>query len=149
MTTSIYLSMTVYFDTELMLLIERIGFIKRTSRALKFNVFFGVLAMLCVAMVLKDSHTREIWVSHPEYFTNMIYNFNKYCPSANLEWTDMGMIASFNHTSILFYIFGVVFGASSSMPNIKLLNWINTGIFKKLIRMGLAALIFGLIEIGA
>ena len=36
MLTSIYLSLTIYFDTELMQLVERIGFIKRTSRALKF-----------------------------------------------------------------------------------------------------------------
>ena len=54
----------------------------------------------------------------------------------------MGNSYTFNHSAQLFFLCGIGFGVSYSMTKINVLDWINTNIYYKFIRMVIAICVY-------
>ena len=54
----------------------------------------------------------------------------------------MGNSDTFDYSSIMFYMVGVIFGTSHSMTKIDFLAWIHTSLPLKMIRMAVAIVIY-------
>lgn len=61
-----YLYLVIQFDDDLMLLCEKIGFLKKSSRRWKFYNFVFYLALGLFAFVIASTR-RDFYVQHPEW----------------------------------------------------------------------------------
>ena len=66
----------------------------------------------------------------------------------NKSFVQLGNQATFEENTVLFFLIGIGFGTSYSMTKINLLDWNNTSVIKKVIRMVIASgIYFGIYEL--
>ena len=69
--TIIYLAVCIEFDNEIMALCEKIGFIRKTSRSMKFYLLFVIICLFIFASVLV-SGSDDVWVRKTNWMINII-----------------------------------------------------------------------------
>jgi hypothetical protein len=65
----LYLKVAIELDDELMLLCEKIGFVKKSSRKWKFYNFVFYLTLMLLAAILVST-LPDFYVFHPEWMVN-------------------------------------------------------------------------------
>lgn len=69
--TTIFLTVCINFDQEIMWLAETSGFISQTSRTYKFNIFFVSITLFVIASTL-NSGLGDAWTNNLNYVENAI-----------------------------------------------------------------------------
>lgn len=136
-----YLVFALTFDREIHKFCEKAGFIVRTSRGKKFEVFFICLGFFLAATIYYMTADAR-WMMPQKWVVNATFNEKvcevKFSKRANYE---LGICQSYTYASSLFFIVGMVFGQSYSVQYVKPLLWVHTSWPLKLIRTVLGTLI--------
>lgn len=66
-----YLRVIIYYDNDIMRLTEQLGFIKKTSRVMKFNILFIAISCFIIAQIIKLG-SDEVWVKNQDWMKNTI-----------------------------------------------------------------------------
>ena len=89
-----------------------------------------------------NSAMGDSWDNNYQYVQNAIVKIRDHCPQQFIEGKDdvilLGNGASFQFSSIMIFLTGIIYGVSYSMTKISISDWINTRWYLKLIRATLA-----------
>ena len=67
----IYLGVCLIFDNEIMTMCEKLGFLKKTSRVLKFYLLFFVIGLYVTATIV-FSGIDDVWIENQQWLINAI-----------------------------------------------------------------------------
>jgi hypothetical protein len=143
-----YLVFCLSFDREIHKICEKCGFILQSSRGKKFDIFFACLAMY-VFVSLYFFACGMNWYMPQNWVVNSIQGepkcLRRFPSNAGFR---IGLDQTYNLTSSLFFVVGMVFGQSYVMNYVKPLLWVHTNWTKKILRATLGALLAMAIYIG-
>ncbi|CAI2364624.1 unnamed protein product [Moneuplotes crassus] len=125
----LYCIFCITFDADIHSACERIAFLTKTSRYMKFKVFFIALGVFVLTFMYFNSVLVTFKVDHL-WIQNSIDDCNK---NINYE-ARMGIDPTFEDTSIIFGIIGATFGASTANITIGNIVWSHTVWWKRLLR---------------
>jgi hypothetical protein len=66
-----YLAFCIYFDNEIMDLCEKMGFVTKSSRKLKFYTLFTAIVMFIFAAII-CSGIKDTWIEHTDWLINSV-----------------------------------------------------------------------------
>ena len=129
----IYLVLCLTFDDEIHRYCEKVGFVVRSSRSRKFQVFFFSLACFIFIIAYFAAETDR---TMPIYWIVNAVIGEEACQSEteNRASNNLGMNSTFNLSSILFMLIGANFGQSLTLNFVKPLHWAHTQLWKRLLR---------------
>ena len=110
MTAIVYLVTCITFDSELQKYCEKLGFMLKASRSRKFYIFFFTLCLFTVMVGIYYSLINT-WTMPQDWIVNA--NFEEQSCEGDFsdqDSTDLGITGSFDKSSILAVLMGVVFG---------------------------------------
>ena len=106
----VYLVLCLTFDTELQKFCENTGFILRKSRGNKFKVFFFVLVLFTGIVMFYYSLTGT-WTMPQDWIVNANLGVETCTQAFTLQASNnLGLNGTFEKSSILFVLLGIVFG---------------------------------------
>lgn len=120
---------------------ELLGFNRKWSRSYKFYLLFFVMALFLFGAVLV-SGMDDVWVQNKTWMVNVIDSSKQCQIDNNHSYTLMGSSYTFNKSAQLFFLVGMGFGVSYSMTKVNVLDWINSPVCTKIVRMTMAVLIY-------
>lgn len=141
----IYLFVAIYFDDEIMRFCEKLGFIQKSSRYYKFYTLFASM-ILFIAVTILCSGIRDTWLEHTDWLINSVDDLlndscRRHLTGSKHDVRFLGNIETFDLSSMLFYIIGMVFGTTFSMAErVDALDWIRSSWKQRFARLILALL---------
>jgi len=130
-----YLIASLVFDNEIHRYSLRTGFSMRSSRARKFYLFFFSLGLFIFFLVIFSS-MRSTWTMPQDWIVNANYEDNpcqqEFMTEAN---NSIGLNQTFEKSSVIFVVIGMIFAWPFAMLHFSALQWINTARWKRVVRM--------------
>ena len=107
----------------------------RSSRSRKFYLFFFILGAFVAFLIYYYSFS-SLWDMPQSWIVNAT-NKEKTCYESFQENANnnLGLNETFLKSAVLFVTIGMIFGWPYAMHHFSALQWINTSIWKRLIRM--------------
>lgn len=131
-----YLVAMLVFDNEIHKYTLRAGFSMRSSRARKFYLFFFLIALFVIVVIFYYSFTAT-WTMPQNWIVNANMYRSKECDAKFQEEADnqIGLAQTYTKSAVLFVLIGMIFAWPYAMHHFSALQWLNTPLWKRLIRM--------------